>query len=124
MWAEMKYLFASDDCLLCVLFFFLILPGCLSRRYHLFSHEAQGRNVLNSLTLGMGFHCSYVPSVKYPMGGSYSDFTQTSAPIKFRIVEMDNWLNLNKHCLLGLDPWLFRIQGKPMNRWTTLPPSC
>ena len=30
--------------------------------YHLFSHEAQGRNVPNSLTVGMGFHCSYVPS--------------------------------------------------------------
>ena len=23
--------------------------------------------------------------------------------------------------LLGLDPWSFRVRGKPMNRWTTLP---
>ena len=27
------------------------------RCYHLFSHEAQGWNVLNSLTVRMGFHC-------------------------------------------------------------------
>ena len=43
-------------------FWFLILPGCSFKCYHLFSHEAQGRNVPNSLTVGMGFHCSYVPS--------------------------------------------------------------
>ena len=41
---------------------FLILPGCSFKCYHLFSHEAQGQNVPNSLTVGMGFHCSYVPS--------------------------------------------------------------
>ena len=43
-------------------FLFLVLPGCSFKCYHLFSHEAQGRNVPNSLTVGMGFHCSYVPS--------------------------------------------------------------
>ena len=41
---------------------FLILPGCSFKCYHLFSHEAQGRNLPNSLTVGMGFYCSYVPS--------------------------------------------------------------
>ena len=45
-----------------IFFLFLILPGCSFKCYHLFSHEAQGRNVPNSLTVGMGFHCSYVPS--------------------------------------------------------------
>ena len=24
--------------------------------------------------------------------------------------------------MLGLDPWTFRVRGKPMNRWTTLSP--
>ena len=43
-------------------FWFLILPGCSFKCNHLFSHEAQGWNVPNSLTVGMGFHCSYVPS--------------------------------------------------------------
>ena len=60
----------SNKCILYVLsfffffffFLFLILPGCSFKCYHLFSHEAQGRNVPNSLTVGMGFHCSYVPS--------------------------------------------------------------
>ena len=46
----------------------------------------------------------------------------TSTSIKFRMVEMDNWLNLNKRPLLGLDPWPFHVRGKPMNCWTTLPP--
>ena len=46
-------------------FWFLTLPGCSFRCYHLFSHETQGRNVQNSLTVGMGFHCSYyVPSIR------------------------------------------------------------
>ena len=46
------------------LFFgFLILDGCSFKCYHLFSHEAQGRNVPNSFTVGMGFHCLYVPNV-------------------------------------------------------------
>ena len=44
-------------------FLFLILPGCSFRCYHLFSHEAQGRNIPNSMTVGMGFHCLYVPSI-------------------------------------------------------------
>ena len=35
--------------------------------------------------------------------------------IKFRIVEMVSWLNLNKRPCLGLDPWPFRIWGKPIN---------
>ena len=44
-------------------FLFLILPGCSFRCNHLFSHKAQDQNVPNSLTVGMGFHCSYVPSI-------------------------------------------------------------
>ena len=35
----------------------LILPGCSCRCYHLFSHEGQDRNVPNTLTVGIGFHC-------------------------------------------------------------------
>ena len=69
-------------------FLFLILPGCSLRCYHLFSHEAQGQNVLNSLTVGMGFHCLYVPSVTQAMGGSYSDLINTSASI---ISELWKW---------------------------------
>ena len=41
---------------------FLILPLCSFRCYHLFSHEAQGLDLPNSLTVGMGFHCLHVPS--------------------------------------------------------------
>ena len=46
----------------------------------------------------------------------------TSASIIFRIVKVDYWLKSQQVPLLGLDPWPFRVRGKPMNRWTTLPP--
>ena len=38
------------------------------------------------------------------------------------LIKMDNWLNLNEcPCWDSIrDP--FRVQGRPMNRWTTLPP--
>ena len=44
-----------------------------------------------------------------------------SAAIKFKIVLMDNWQNLKKRLCLRLDPWPFRIRGKSMKHWTTLP---
>ena len=71
-------------------FLFLILPGCSFKCYHLFSHEAQGRNVPNSLTVGMGFHCSYVPSGTFKQWKvAFLILINTSAPIKFRILEME-----------------------------------
>ena len=71
---------------------FLILPGCPFKCYHLFSHEAQGRNVPNSLTAGMGFHCSYVPSSTAHKQRKVAILVliNTSAPIKFRSVENGN----------------------------------
>ena len=56
--------------------YFLFYLGVYSSVITCSSHEAHGRNVRNSLTVGMGFHCSYVPSVTLAMGGSYSDFNQ------------------------------------------------
>ena len=85
--------------------------------YHLFSHEAQGQSVQSSLTVGMGFLCSHVPSHSQEIGGSNFDFNQHfSASITFRIGEMDNWLNLNKRpCWDSIhDP--FACKAHP---WTT-----
>ena len=70
----MDYLFIY----LFIIYSFLILPGCSFKCCHLFSHEAQGRNVPNSFDCKDGF--SLLISVL----------------TKFRIVEMANWLNLNK----------------------------
>ena len=107
--------------LFCFIFltFYFTWPGVHSGVIHLFSHEAQGSNVPNSLTVGINYHCSYVPSITQAMGGSYSVLINTS--IEFGIVEMDNWLKSQQVPLLGLDPWPFHVQGKPMNRWTMLP---
>ena len=44
--------------------FFLNLPGCSFKSYHLFSHEAQGQNVPNSFTVAMSFHCSMLIIVR------------------------------------------------------------
>ena len=46
----------------CFLFLFLILPGCSFKYYHLFSDKAQGQNVPNSLTVGMGFIAHMFPA--------------------------------------------------------------
>ena len=69
-----EYLLVSTTFFLFVFISYFTL--CSFRCYHLFSHEAQGQNIPNSLTVGMGFHCSYVPSITLAMGGSYSDFNQ------------------------------------------------
>ena len=47
----------------------------------------------------------------------------TSASTKFRIVEMDNWLDLNKRpCWDSIhDPFTSKANPLTMNRWTTLP---
>ena len=54
--------------------------------------------MLNNLTVGMGFHCLYM----YVLRDMQWEVVililiNTSTSITFRIVEMDNWLNLNKH---------------------------
>ena len=77
-------------------FWFLILPGCSFKYYHLFSHEAQGRNVTNSLTVGMGFIAHMFRASHKQWEVAILILINTSASIKFRIVEMDDWLNLNK----------------------------
>ena len=48
-----------------------------------------GRNVPNSLTVGMGFHCSYVRAAHKQWKVAILILINTSAPIKFRIVEME-----------------------------------
>ena len=53
-----------------------------------FSHEAQGMNIPKSLTVEMGFHCSFVPSASNWV--AILILINTSASIKFRIVEMDS----------------------------------
>ena len=59
--------------------------------YHLFSHEAQGQNEQNSLTVWMGFHCSYVTKRAHNQWeASILMLINTFAPSRFRIVEMDN----------------------------------
>ena len=75
-------------------FLFLLLPGCSFRCYHLFSHEAQGRNV----------HLDGWVFIAYMFRASHKQWEvvililiNTSASIEFRIVKMDNGLNLNKH---------------------------
>ena len=54
------------------------------------------------------------------MAGSYSELNQYPAPIKFRIVEMDNCLNLNKHPCWDLIRDPFESEAKPLNHWTAL----
>ena len=68
-------------------FKFLILPGCSFRCYHLFSHEAQGQNVPNSLTVGMVFIAHMFPAAHKQWEVSILILINTSAPIKFRIVK-------------------------------------
>ena len=70
-------------------FLFLILPGCSFKCYHLFSHEAQGRNVPNSLTVGMGFIAHIFRAAHKQWKVAILILINTSAPIKFRIVEME-----------------------------------
>ena len=107
---------ASIKIFAAIFFGFLILPGCSFKCYHLFSHEAQGRNVPNSLTVGMGFHCSYVPSGTLAMEGSYSDFNQYLRTDKIQNCGNGNWLNLNKRpCWDSIrDPL-----ASEANPWTT-----
>ena len=96
----------------CLFFWFLILPGRSFKYYHLFSHEAQGRNVPNSLTVGMGFIADMFRAAHKQWEVAILILINTSAPIKFRIVEMDNWLNLNKPPCWdsSCDPFAFRGQ--------------
>ena len=55
----------------------------------LFSHEAQGQNVPNSLIVGMG--SAYMFQVSHKQGGvAILILINTSVSIKFRIVTLDN----------------------------------
>ena len=76
--------------------FIFFLPGCSFRCYHLFSQEAQGRNVPNSLTVGMNSiaHIFWASHKQWEV--AILTLINTSASIKFSIVEIYNWLNLNK----------------------------
>ena len=70
-------------------FFFNFLPGCSFKCYHLFSHEAQGRNVPNRVTVGMGFIAHMFRAAHKQWKVAILILINTSAPIKFRIVEME-----------------------------------
>ena len=99
-------------------FFFFLLsfsPGCSFRCNHLFSHEAQGRNVPNSLTVGMGFTAYMFRASHKQWEVAILILINTSAAIKFRIVKMDDWLNLNKRpCWDSIrDP--FASEANPWN---------
>ena len=87
----MILLFAKISHDLCNFFFgFLILPGCLFKCCDLFSHEAQGQNVPNSMTEGMGFIADMFQTSHKQWEVAILILINTSASIKFRIVEMDN----------------------------------
>ena len=75
--------------LLLIIYLFLILPGCSFKCYHLFSHEAQGRNVPNSLTVGRVFIAHMFRAAHKQWKVAILILINTSAPIKFRIVEME-----------------------------------
>ena len=55
------------------------------------------------------------------MGGSYSDFNQYLRINEIQNCESGLLTKSQQAPLLGLDPWTFRVRGKPMNRWTTPP---
>ena len=89
------------NCMILSSFFFffpLILSGCSFRISDvglIISHETQGRNVLNSLTVGIGFH-DIAPSITSKQWEvAIRNLINTSIH-QFRIFKMDNWLNFNK----------------------------
>ena len=91
------------NCMILSSFFFFFPPYFIwvfiqnfrCRPNHLFSHEAQGRNVLNSLTVGIGFH-DIAPSITSKQWEvAIRNLINTSIH-QFRIFKMDNWLNFNK----------------------------
>ena len=58
--------------------------------------NTQGRNVPNSLTVGMVFIAYMSRASPKQWEVAILILINTSASIKFRIVKMDYWLNLNK----------------------------
>ena len=71
---------------LCI-FLFVILLECSFRCNHLFSHEVQGWNVLDSLTVGCVF-IAYMFQSHKQWEVAFPILVNTSALIKFKI---ENW---------------------------------
>ena len=89
---DLKYTF-----FLFFFFWFLLLPGCSFKGYHLVLSWSPGPECTEQFWLkGWVFIADMFQASHKQWEVAILILINTSTLIKFRIVEMDNWLNLNK----------------------------